>query len=155
MRQVGKPSGAQEQRAANYWKNRAILYRWAVRIKTKDGGRQLVHSPPMITPNRHLMFTLTTDFAIVRPPGSEMGLEPNYIIIDGQNFSKAKLALDNHVYKNCQIDDCDLYYSGGQYELLDTHITNSRLILNHPAKGIYNALQIFKMKSPGSRIVFE
>lgn len=84
-----------------------------------------------------------------------MGLEPNYIVIDGQNFSKAKLALDNHVYKNCQIDDCDLYYCGGQYELLDTHITNSRLILNHPAKGIYNALQIFKMKSPGSRIVFE
>jgi hypothetical protein len=84
-----------------------------------------------------------------------MGLEPNYIVVDGQTFSKAKLALDNHVYKNCQIDDCDLYYSGGQYELLDTHITNSRLILNHPAKGIYNALQIFKMKSPGSHIVFE
>ena len=53
-----------------------------------------------------------------------MGLEPNYIIIDGQTFTKAKLALDNHVYKNCQIDDCDLYYSGGQYELLDTHVTN-------------------------------
>ena len=82
-----------------------------------------------------------------------MGLEPNYIIVDGQTFSKTKLALDNHVYKNCNIDDCDLYYSGGQYELLDTHITNSRLILNHPAKGIYNALQIFKMKSPGSRII--
>jgi hypothetical protein len=84
-----------------------------------------------------------------------MGLEPNYIIVDGQTFTKAKLALDNHVYKNCNIDDCDLYYSGGQYELLDTHITNSRLILNHPAKGIYNALQIFKMKSPGSRIIYE
>jgi hypothetical protein len=94
-------------------------------------------------------------FAIVRRGGAAMGLEPNYIVIDGQTFSKTKLALDNHVYKNCQIDDCDLYYSGGQYELLDTHITNSRLILNHPAKGIYNALQIFKMKSPGSRIIFE
>lgn len=84
-----------------------------------------------------------------------MGLEPNYIIVDGQTFTKAKLALDNHVYKNCHIDDCDLYYSGGQYELLDTHITNSRLILNHPAKGIYSALQIFRMKSPGSRIIYE
>lgn len=84
-----------------------------------------------------------------------MGLEPNYIVVDGQTFSKAKLGLDNHVYKNCQIDDCDLYYSGGQYELIDTHITNSRLILNHPAKGIYHALQIFKMKSPGSRIIFD
>src|SRR4029078_7320317 len=84
-----------------------------------------------------------------------MGFEPNYIVVDGQTFSKTKLALDNHVYKNCHIDDCDLYYSGGQYELLDTHTTNSRLILNHPAKGIYNALQIFRMKSPGSRIIYE
>ena len=73
-----------------------------------------------------------------------MGMEPSYILIDGQTFSKAKLSLDNHVYKNCAIDDCDIYFSGGQYELLDTHITNSRLILNHPAKGMYNAVQIFK-----------
>ena len=48
-----------------------------------------------------------------------------------------------------------IYFSGGQYELLDTHITNSRLILNHPAKGMYNAVQIFKMKSPGSSIISE
>ena len=41
------------------------------------------------------------------------------------------------------------------FRSIDTHITNSRLTLNHPAKGIYNALQIFKMKSPGSRIIFE
>ncbi len=84
-----------------------------------------------------------------------MGLEPSYIVVDGHQFSKAKLALDNHVYKNCMIDDCDIYYCGGQYELIDTHITNSRLILNHPAKGIYAAIQIFKTKSPGSRIVAE
>jgi hypothetical protein len=84
-----------------------------------------------------------------------MGFAPEYILIDQQKFSKAKLSLDNHVYKNCEIDDCDVYYSGGQYELIDTHITNSRLILNHPAKGIYSAIQIFKMKSPGSSIISE
>ena len=84
-----------------------------------------------------------------------MGLAPEYILIDQQKFRKAKLSLDNHVYKNCEMDDCDIYYSGGQYELIDTHITNSRLILNHPAKSIYSAIQIFKMKSPGSRIVTE
>ena len=65
-----------------------------------------------------------------------MGFAPEYILVDQQKFSKAKLSLDNHVYKNCEIDDCDVYYSGGQYELIDTHITNSRLILNHPAKRI-------------------
>ena len=84
-----------------------------------------------------------------------VGVAPDYILVEGQQFSKAKLSLDNHVYKNCAIDDCDIYFSGGQYELLDTHITNSRLILNHPAKGMYNAVQIFKMKSPGSQIIFE
>ncbi|MGH7147169.1 MAG: hypothetical protein ACREIJ_04610 [Nitrospiraceae bacterium] len=84
-----------------------------------------------------------------------VGVAPDYILVEGQTFSKAKLSLDNHVYKNCAMDDCDIYFSGGQYELLDTHITNSRLILNHPAKGMYNAVQIFKMKSPGSNIVSE
>jgi hypothetical protein len=80
-----------------------------------------------------------------------MGVAPDYILVEGQQFSKAKLSLDNHVYKNCAIDNCDIYFSGGQYELLDTHITNSRLILNHPAKGMYNAVQIFKMKSTGRK----
>ena len=30
-----------------------------------------------------------------------MGLAPDYILVDAQKFSKAKLSLDNHVYKNC------------------------------------------------------
>jgi hypothetical protein len=82
-----------------------------------------------------------------------VGVAPDYILIEGQTFSKAQLSLDNHVYKNCAIDDCDIYFSGGQYELIDTHVTNSRLILNHPAKSMYSAIQNFKMKSPGSSII--
>lgn len=82
-----------------------------------------------------------------------MGHAPDYILVDGQTFKEQKLSLDNHVYKNCSMDKCDIYYSGGPYELIDTHITNSRLILNQPAKNIYSAIQIFKTKSPGSRII--
>jgi hypothetical protein len=82
-----------------------------------------------------------------------MGMAPEYIVVEGQQFNKAKLTLDSHVYKNCTIDDCDVYYCGGAYELIDTRVTNCRLILNHPAKGMYAAIQIFKMKSPGSTIV--
>jgi len=96
---------------------------------------------------------LKKGLVIVRGGGIHVGVAPDYILVEGQTFSKAQLSLDNHVYKNCAIDDCDIYFSGGQYELLDTHITNSRLILNHPAKGMYNAVQIFKMKSPGSSII--
>ncbi|WP_447979629.1 hypothetical protein [Candidatus Nitrospira bockiana] len=80
---------------------------------------------------------------------------PSYIVVDGKTFEKEDLPLDNHVYKNCSMDRCRLYYSGGPFELIDTHITNSELILNQPAKNIYSAIQIFKMKSPGSNIIAE
>lgn len=85
--------------------------------------------------------------------GLRMGVGPDYILIDGKTFKEEPLTLDNHVFKNCTIDLCRIYYSGGPFELIDTHITNSTLILNQPAKNIYSAIQIFKMKSPGSKIV--
>jgi hypothetical protein len=80
-------------------------------------------------------------------------MKPAYIVVEGKTFEKEELTLDNHVYKNCNMDHCKFYYSGGPYELIDTHVTNSELILNQPAKNIYSAIQIFKMKSPGSVIV--
>lgn len=82
-----------------------------------------------------------------------MGVGPEYIVVEGKTFAKEQLTLDNHVFKNCTMDECQIYYSGGPYELIDTHITNSRLILNQPARNIYSAIQIFKTKSPGSRII--
>lgn len=82
-----------------------------------------------------------------------MGVQPQYIVVDGKNFEKEELTLDNHVYRNCSMDRCKFYYSGGPFELIDTHITNSELILNQPAKNIYAAIQIFKMKSPSSTII--
>ena len=79
-----------------------------------------------------------------------MGAGPTYIVVEGKTFQKEELTLDNHVYKNCTLEHCRIYYSGGPYELIDTHILESELILNQPAKNIYSAIQIFKMKSPGS-----
>jgi hypothetical protein len=84
-----------------------------------------------------------------------MSNEPQYIVIDQKSFTKEDLVLDNHVYRNCELDHCRLYYSGGPFELIDTHITNSELVLNQPAKNIYAAIQIFRTKSPSSTIVFE
>ena len=84
-----------------------------------------------------------------------MGLGPEYILVDGKVFKEEQLVLDNHVYKNCTIEQCKIHYSGGPFELIDTHITESTLILNQPAKNIYSAIQIFKMKSPGSKIIAE
>ena len=84
-----------------------------------------------------------------------MSLAPQYILVEGKTLVKEQLALDNHVYKNCTLDQCQVYYSGGPFELIDTHITDSELILNQPAKQIYSAIQIFKMKSPSSTITAE
>lgn len=84
-----------------------------------------------------------------------MSLRPTYILVEGKTLAKEELTLDNHVFKNCSLDHCKIYYSGGPFELIDTHITESELILNQPAKNIYSAIQIFRMKSPGSKIVSE
>ena len=85
----------------------------------------------------------------------EAHVNQQYIVVDQKTFTKEDLVLDNHVYRNCQMDKCRIYYSGGPFELIDTHITESELILNQPAKNIYAAIQIFRTKSPGSTIVFE
>jgi len=47
---------------------------------------------------------------VPREAAEEMlvGVAPDYILVEGQRFSKAQLSLDNHAYKNCAIDDCDL-----------------------------------------------
>lgn len=82
-------------------------------------------------------------------------MDPQYIVVEGKRFTKEVLTLDNHVYRNCEIDHCQFYYSGGPYELIDTHITNSELILNQPAKNVYAAIQIFKTKSPSCTVVWE
>ena len=82
-----------------------------------------------------------------------MPAEPQYIVIERKTFTKEELVLDNHVYKNCEMDHCLVYYSGGPFELIDTHITNSKLILNQPAKNIYAAIQIFRTKSPDSIVI--
>jgi hypothetical protein len=82
-----------------------------------------------------------------------MGFGPEYILVEGKTCKGEDLPLDNHVYKNCAMEACRFFYSGGPFELIDTHITNSTLVLNQPAKNIYSAIQIFKTKSPGSTIV--
>ena len=84
-----------------------------------------------------------------------MASAPAYILVEGKMFKEEQLTLDNHVFKNCSLERCRIYYSGGPFELIDTHITDSQLILNQPAKNIYSAIQIFKVKSPGSTIVSE
>jgi len=77
---------------------------------------------------------------------------PACIVIEHKTLKEEALTLDNHIFKNCTIERCTIYYSGGPYELIDTRITDSELILNQPARQIWAAIQIFKTKSPSSTI---
>jgi len=77
---------------------------------------------------------------------------PACIVIEHKTLKEEALTLDNHIFKNCTIERCKIYYSGGPYELIDTRITDSELILNQPARQIWAAIQIFKTKSPSSTI---
>jgi hypothetical protein len=77
---------------------------------------------------------------------------PSCIVVEQKSFKEEALTLDNHIFRNCTMERCKIYYSGGPYELIDTHITDSELILNQPARQIWAALQIFKTKSPSSTI---
>ena len=77
---------------------------------------------------------------------------PSCIVVEQKNFKEEALTLDNHIFRNCTMERCKIYYSGGPYELIDTHITDSELILNQPARQIWAAIQIFKTKSPSSTI---
>ncbi|HTP42216.1 MAG TPA: hypothetical protein VML36_07315 [Nitrospiria bacterium] len=79
--------------------------------------------------------------------------EPSYIVVEQKAFKEEALTLDNHIFKNCTLERCKIYYSGGPFELIDTHITDSELILNQPARQIWAAIQIFKTKSPSSTII--
>ena len=58
------------------------------------------------------------DFVIVLGQKASMVLEPNYIVVDGQTFSKAKLGWTS-VYKLPHRRLRPLLH-GGQYELIDT-----------------------------------
>jgi len=78
---------------------------------------------------------------------------PSCIVVEQKTFKEEALTLDNHIFKNCTLERCKIYYSGGPFELIDTHITDSELILNQPARQIWAAIQIFKTKSPSSTII--
>jgi hypothetical protein len=121
--------------------------------QVNDQGRKQEKSARLAAASLRTVCGLPKDSAIVVPTEDGMGAGPNYIVVEGKTFQKEELTLDNHVYKNCTLEHCRIYYSGGPYELIDTHILESELILNQPAKNIYSAIQIFKMKSPGSVIV--
>jgi hypothetical protein len=60
-----------------------------------------------------------------------------------EDLQEGELTLDNHASQELAMEHRQFYYSGGPFELIDTHITDSQLILNQPPRRTI-PIQIFK-----------
>ena len=54
--------------------------------------------------------------------------------IRGQSFTGSTFILDDVVFLDCKLKDCDLYYSGGDHEWVNTSFENCRFHWRGPAK---------------------
>lgn len=69
--------------------------------------------------------------------------------LDGQSF-----ILDEVVFIRCRLKNCDLFYSGGDYEWVETHFENCRFHWRGAAKnsvGLFQALQVMSQQVPAPK----
>jgi hypothetical protein len=59
-----------------------------------------------------------------------------------QALQGKSLVLDESVFLNCKVIDCDVYYSGGDFEWVETQFVNCRFHLRGAAK---NTIQLAQM----------
>jgi hypothetical protein len=66
-----------------------------------------------------------------------------------QNFQGKSFILDEVVFLECKLSDCDLYYSGGDFEWVNSHFGNCRFHWRGAAKNTLALLQTMgALKSP-------
>jgi hypothetical protein len=59
-----------------------------------------------------------------------------------QTFQGKSIILDEVVFIDCKLIDCDLYYSGGDHEWMNTTFENCRFHWRGPAKNTVTLLQM-------------
>jgi hypothetical protein len=62
-----------------------------------------------------------------------------------QNLQGKSFILENVVFLKCKLSDCDLYYSGGDFEWAETFFENCRFHWRGPAKNTLALLQVMGM----------
>jgi hypothetical protein len=59
-----------------------------------------------------------------------------------QNFQGKSFILEDVVFVSCKLHDCDLYYSGGDFEWTNCQFENCRFHWRGPAKNAVTLLQV-------------
>ncbi len=62
-----------------------------------------------------------------------------------QNFRGKSLVLEEVAFVNCTLTDCDLYYSGGDFDWVDTRFEGCRFHWRGPAKNMFALSQTLGM----------
>ena len=65
-----------------------------------------------------------------------------------QNFQGKSFILDEVTFLECKLSDCDLYYSGGDFEWVNSNFENCRFHWRGPAKNMLALLQLIGALKP-------
>jgi hypothetical protein len=58
-----------------------------------------------------------------------------------QDFQGKSFVIEEVAFVNCRLTDCDLYYSGGEFDWMNSHFESCRFHWRGPAK---NTLALFQ-----------
>ena len=69
------------------------------------------------------------------------GTETMMETIRNQTLQGKSFVIEDVAFVNCRLSDCDLYYSGGDFDWMNSHFENCRFHWRGPAK---NSLALFQ-----------
>jgi hypothetical protein len=64
-----------------------------------------------------------------------------------KNISDQTFVLEENVFIDCTLKDCDLFYSGGDVEIVNVKLDNSRVHFRGEAKNTMALMQTLRMIS--------
>lgn len=67
---------------------------------------------------------------------------------EGQKFTKGAFVVEDCFFVNCVLDDCDLFYSGGDSDWVNTRFENCRWHFRGPAGKTTQILQLIGLWKP-------
>lgn len=73
-------------------------------------------------------------------------------IYQDKSLSDQIFDLEECVFINCTLKDCDVFYSGGDFEFSELKLDNTRMHFRGPAKSTIQLAQILKMVREPSQI---